>query len=117
MLVVKQERRLEHPTEPGTWFTVRLPLSVGDMAKAGDASNLAEVKLYTLAGAITAWSYDAPVSREAVGNLDLKTFQWLSDLVFEESQLREEDEKNASGSSSDPTTDQGVERSPQPLGI
>lgn len=117
MLVVKRERRVEHPSEPGTWFTVRTPLSVGDMAQAGDARNLAEVKLFTLATALTGWSYDAPISRDTVGSLDLETFQWLSTLVFEESRLREEEEKNASGSSSGPTMAQGVEHSRPSSGI
>jgi len=116
-LVVKQTRRLKHPTEPDAWVVVRTPLSGGDMAACGDANNIAELKLYAVALSLQEWSYEGPITRETVGTLDVETFKWLADLVFDEAKLREEDEKNASGSSSDPTTDPGVERSPLNSGI
>ena len=103
-LVVRQIKHIEHETEPGTWFDLRVPLSAGDLSTIGDAENMADVKLKGVTLALKAWSYDAPLTPENVRELDVLTFNWLTVQVFANSTMGDE-EKNASGASLPPTTE------------
>ena len=111
-LLVKQVKRFEHPDEPGEWFDLRVPLTAGDMKEMGDAANIAVVKFLGVARSLVAWSYAAPVSTESVEQLDAHTFNWLTEKVFEAAGIRSDEEKNASGASLPPTTEQAAAPSP-----
>lgn len=116
-LVIKKIERLEHPTEPGAWVTVRLPLSAGDLESMRADGNRVAVSLDLLAAMIQEWSYGVPVTLEAVRSLDLDTFQWLSKEVQERSGIRTEEEKNASGASSPAISERAAAPSPVSSGI
>ena len=103
-LVVKQNKKLEHPTEPGQWFVVRLPLSAGDMAGMRSDGKQIGMTLDLMAAGIQEWSYPVPVSEEAVNDLDLDTFVWLSKEITSASGIRDDDEKKDLSSPSPPTT-------------
>jgi hypothetical protein len=116
-LIKKTNKRLEHPTEPGAWFVVRLPLSAGDLAAMrSDGSSIA-MSLDLAAEVIKEWSYDAPVSLDTVKDLDVDTFTWLSREIQEASGIRSEDEKKDFGSSSSPTLALVEGDSPKSSGI
>lgn len=106
-LVVRHTKRVQHQTEPDTWFELLVPLSVGDLAKSGNAANAAEVKIAAVATALKAWSYPEPLTPENVRELDAETFNWLLEQVFDQSTLDDET-KNASSASLSPTTEQDV---------
>lgn len=103
-LVVKHTKHLEHPTEPGAWFDVRLPLSAGDMAGMRSDGKAIGMTLDLLAAVLVAWSYDAPVNLETVDSLDLDTFTWLQQSIMAESGIRDDSEKKDSNGSSSPLT-------------
>lgn len=104
-LVVRHTKRVAHQTEPDTWFELRVPLSVGDLASVGDVASQAEAKIATVTLALKAWSYPEPLTPENVRELDGLTFNWLLEQVFDQSALDDET-KNASGASSSPITEQ-----------
>ena len=110
-LVVKQDKRIEHPTEPGTWAVIRVPLSAGDLGFARDGSAVA-MTLDILPRVIVEWSYPEPVTRENVSRLDGPTFRWLDDEISSASAIRPEEEKKDSASPSSPTTEPDGDSSP-----
>jgi hypothetical protein len=116
-LVKKTLKRLEHPTEPGAWFVVRLPLSAGDLAGLRAEGTRIGMTLDLAAEVIKEWSYDAPISLESVNDLDLDTFTWLSAQIQQASSIRSEDEKKDSDSSSSPTLALVEGDSPKSSGI
>ena len=107
MLTKGKTRRLELPHEPGEWIEVRLlglddvvevrreaRLSEGEslLQLVGDDAIMAVIKP-TLCRCIQAWSYEEPVSPEAIGTLDAKTAVYiLTELL--PAQESEEDRKN-----------------------
>lgn len=103
-LIVKENKRLEHPTEPGAWFVMRVPLNAGDLAEMGDAGNLAQVKMAAIVRSLVEWSYPEPITPENIRALDLVTFNWLTDEIFAAARLRSEPEKKDSDSISSSTT-------------
>lgn len=106
-LVLQQEKRLEHPKEPGTWFTILVPLTAGDMAHMGNPEGLGAVKLAAVTIALKAWSFDAPCTPENIARLDVNTFNWLADAVIEGSELPDPEKKDSTDSStltSEPVT-------------
>ena len=115
-LVVKQDKRIEHPTEPGAWAVIRVPLSAGDLASARDGSAVA-MTLDILPHVIIEWSYPEPITRENVERLDGPTFRWLDDELSRASAIRPEEEKKDSGSPSSPITAPDGEGSPPNLDI
>jgi len=117
LLVRKTVTRLNHPTEPGAWIEVRLPLSAGDMELMRDGTRVGMVTIDLLAAVITGWSDPSPVSVEAVRDLDLDTFMWLATEVQARSGIREEAEKKDSNASSSPVTDPEAAGSRASLGI
>jgi len=99
-LVTKQLKRIEHPTEPDAWAVIRVPLSAGDLAGVHvDGTGIA-VSLELMASVVKEWSYDAPVSPETVGNLDLDTFLWINQEITAASGIRSDEEKKDSDSPS-----------------
>lgn|GEM_PF-5362252 len=82
MLVEKSIRRFEHPKEPGAWFELEGPLSAGDLSAVGNSTDLSDVKFRLLTHVLRGWSYDTPISPETVGQLDVETFNWLTEQVF-----------------------------------
>jgi hypothetical protein len=116
-LVVKQTKRVEHPTEPGTWFDLRIPLSAGDLELMRDGRRMGMVSVDLMAAVIQAWSYEQPVTVESVKSLDLDSFAFLVGEIQDASGIREDSEKKVSSSSS-PVSSVPVEAdSPQSLGI
>lgn len=116
-LVIKQNKRLEHPTEAGAWVTVRVPLSAGDLENMRADGNRVGVSLDLLATMIQDWSYGVPVTLDNVRALDLDTFNWLSQEIINESGIRTEEEKNASGASSPAILERAAAPSPVSSGI
>ena len=115
-LVAKQETRIEHPTEPGTWAVIRVPVSVGDL-EGSTATGRIGSAIDVVAACLQSWSYDDPPSRANVARLDLASFRWLEEAINAASGIREEAEKNASGSSSPATTERVAEPSLVSSGI
>ncbi|MCC6959230.1 MAG: hypothetical protein IT301_05235 [Dehalococcoidia bacterium] len=116
MLVSKKTVRLTHPTEPGAWVEVRLPLSAGDTELMRDGSLVSMITIDVLAAVITAWSEPHPISLETVRQLDLDTFNWLASEVQSRSGIMDDPEKKASNESSSPTTEPATEVSQPSLG-
>lgn len=102
--ITKSVRRLQHPTEPGTWVDVLLPLSAGDMRRMAVVGNRVDATFGLLADIIQAWSYDREVSEQALEDLDPDTFLWLQNEVQTASGIRPDDEKKASNGSSPATS-------------
>ena len=100
-----QRTRIPIPHEQGQWIEVR-PLTVGDSAAvepfAKDGGIGFAYKL--LSCILTDWSYDEPVSEEAIGRLDMETFQWLMESVNVTGGRSEAEKKESSKLSSLPTT-------------
>lgn len=97
-LVVKETIKLEHPTEPDVWVSVRLPLSGGNIERGPSVSDI-------VASAITEWSYDAPITGDTIRDLDPNSYNWLIGEVSKRAGFRTDDEKNASGEVSSPTSE------------
>jgi hypothetical protein len=110
-LVKKEIRTLQHPTEPDTYFKVRLPLSTGDMEGVRVANGVLTLSLDLAASLIQEWTYEAPVTAETVRDLDLDTFIWLRDEIFSASNIRPDEEKKASAVSSSRSRAKGAARS------
>lgn len=104
MIVKKTVKRLEHPTEPGAWIEIRVPLSTGDLAGMRANGQVIGMSLDLMASTIVAWSYEEPVSLASVELLDLDTFTWLTSEVMAASNIRGDEEKKDSSSPSSPTT-------------
>ena len=98
MLLRKQTVTLQHPTEPETTVTMRLPLTGGNFEGQSLASDI-------VATAIESWSYDAPISGATIRDLDRDTYRWLLDEAWSRSAVRSEDEKKASPTNSESTTE------------
>ena len=111
-LVKKQNKRIQHPTEPEAWFEVRLPLSAGDLASMHSDGTSIAMSLDLAAEVIKAWSYPEPVTLENVRDLDVDTFVWLSQQIQEASGIRTDGEKKDSGGISSPTLGQDTAASP-----
>lgn len=113
--VVKQDKRIEHPTEPGTWAVIRVPLSAGDYAAArGDTA--AAKSLDLMPRVIQAWSYAEEITAEQCALLDGATFAWLDSEIAQASPVRSADEKKGSNSDSSPSSAPGAEPSPATSG-
>lgn len=110
-LVVKEDKRFEHPTEPDAWFVVRLPLSAGDMANLHTDGTSVAMSLDLMAQVIKEWSYEPAVSLDSVGDLDLDTFIWLSGQIIKASGIRSAAEKKDLPSDSPGTSEQAGEPS------
>lgn len=107
-LVLKETVTLQHPSEPDTWFKIRRPLTSGDMKALGAAENLADVKFLGVRRALLDWSYSEALTDESLGLLDITSFNWLAEQVFEGSQ-RPEPEKKDSEPPSSPTTEEAAD--------
>ena len=104
MLVKKQSKILQHPSEPETRVTVRLPLSAGDLTGMRTDGDQVGMSLDLMTSLIEAWTYDAPVTAENVQLLDIDTYSWLTQEMFVRSGLRDAVEKKDSNESSSPTS-------------
>ena len=92
MLTNKLEKTVELPHEPGQWVKVRMPSGFMKLRSA-DMSNI-DGGLYLFESCILGWSYDEPVTREAIWELDDHTIQLiLTALLIPEP---ETDRKNVS---------------------
>lgn len=116
-LVVKQVKRVQHPTEPDAWFELRLPLSAGDLELMRDGSRMGMVSVDLMASVVTGWSYDAPITVETIKSLDLDTFTFLVGEIQTGSGIRDAEEKKDSSSTSSPSSDPAADGSPKSLGI
>lgn len=90
--------KLDIPHEPGEWIRIR-PITAAQAAAMGDNMNTLSV----LSAVVVEWSYSEPVSPETVGQLDLRTAQWLTEEVMSLSGMRSEEESRNLGSASLPT--------------
>ena len=100
-LVKTTIKRLDHPTENGAWFVVRTPLMAGDLeglTSSGD--NRITVSFELMGSVIQEWSYEEPISVEALRTLDIDTYNWLVHSIFRVSGIQTDLEKKGSGSSS-----------------
>lgn len=106
LISFKDRHRLEIPHEPGQWVEVR-PIAAGEIELFEVTNGMVKVTLDLLAAVVTGWSYDEPVSLDAIKRLDLDTFVWLTGALGDElmkiSGIRTADEKKDSGGSSSPT--------------
>lgn len=84
--------RKEIPHEPGQWMEFR-PLTYSESVLP---------VMEGLAAAISAWSYDEPVTVKTVDRLDLKTSNWAARQLIEF--YEESSEGEASATSSTATT-------------
>lgn len=116
-LVVKQTKRVEHPSEPGAWFDLNLPLTAGDLELMRDGTKAGMVSIDVVASVLEAWSYDAPASIENIKLLDLDTFTFLQASIQERSGITTDAEKNDSASPSSAPSGPGEADSPKSLGI
>jgi hypothetical protein len=116
-LVVKQNKRFEHPTEPETWFVAALPLSAGDLAGLRTDGQQIGMTLDLLAAVLKAWSYEQPITSQSVDALDIETYTWLSQQIMADSGIRSEDEKKDSASNSSRTLALVEGDSPKSSGI
>ena len=104
-LLVKQTNRYEHPTEPGQWFDLSLPLTARDLAGVpSDVKTESAAGQHMILAAIAAWSYDVPVTFENLQAQDLDTMLFLQRTVQGASGIRGDEEKKASVSSSTRTS-------------
>ncbi len=95
MKVERKTVRLEHPTEAGAWVEIRYPLRASDIQYLRDGAGAGAASLDLIASVVTAWSEPEPVTREAIGDLDLDTFTWLATEVMSRSGIVPEAEKKA----------------------
>jgi hypothetical protein len=107
-------KRVCIPDEPDQWIEYK-PLSAGqfiDLLEAGHSGPAYAMALIQLV--VTGWSYDVPLSPEAIrDDLDAKTFKWLDENVMEWAGLRAPDEKKDSTSPSPPTLEPDTDGSQQ----
>jgi hypothetical protein len=96
--------RHDIPHEPGEWMEIR-SLCAGDLRSRNRDSDNVSLSLDLLAHAVRGWSYGGAITADTLAKLDLKTYEWLQETVSKSAGLRTEDEKNASGASSSPTTE------------
>lgn len=71
--------KVNHPHEPGTWFSFR-PLTWGE-SKAINRLPEEERPDAMLQAGIVAWSYDYPVSKEALNDQDALTLVWAMEEI------------------------------------
>lgn len=88
--------RIEIPDEPGAWVEIR-PRIIGDLVGIGDGPGSG---FEALARQIRAWSFDEPVSAEAIACLELPTYNFLTTY-----RVRPVAEKKDSDSASSQPTD------------
>lgn len=99
-LVRKTLIKLDIPHEPDQWVELELPLSGGNYE---NGISLSEI----VSSAITAWSYDIPVTPANVAGQDPATYNWLLSEVGARSGLRgREEKKDSSSNSTTPSTDE-----------
>jgi hypothetical protein len=104
-------KRIPIPHEEGQWLEIK-PLSAGEFANADSSLSARQFSLSLMQLLIVGWSYEAPVTPEAIADLDALTFSWLDDQLLELSGLRGPDEKKGLNGNSSPTTDPEPDDSP-----
>jgi hypothetical protein len=62
-LLETHEMTINHPTEDGVTFVLRVPLLAGDLAAMDDAGTMARAKLLSVLRSLVGWSYDAPIKK------------------------------------------------------
>ncbi len=110
----KTRRKMPIPHEPESWVELR-PLTARDMAEIqrdSDGKTRAEVTLRILQLCLTDWSYEAAITEEALGSLDIETFNWLDLEAIITAGTRDDVEKKESELPSSPTTDPAADASP-----
>lgn len=96
-LLIKRTERLHHPTEPDTWFDVRVPMTVADAMALPDTVNTERLaRLHLVANTLEGWSYDAQPTPETVSSLDMATFGFLYSEINRLSGMKGEFEKKDS---------------------
>lgn len=101
----KHNKRIEHPSEPGTWAVIAVPFTVGDV-EGSQATDRVGASIDLVTAVLVEWSYDEPVSRDSVRKLDIATFRWLEAEIDQANQGRPEEEKKDSASVSSATSAQ-----------
>lgn len=96
--VVKEVKRYTHPDEPEFWVEMRLPPGSGTLRGVSGADGEITAGLDLLGRVITGWSDPRPVSQDAIDDLDVATFKWLSGVVTDSLGKRTEEEKKDSNS-------------------
>lgn len=87
-------RRVELPFDEGHWVEVRA-ISAGDLIDLqGRGLSNGAITLELLAKCITSWSFDVPVTKDAIGDLDNDTFGFLEKQLDLSTGIRSNDEKN-----------------------
>jgi hypothetical protein len=109
-VIKKTTKRIDHPSEPGEWAEIRVPVLAGDLADTRD--DKVGMMLDLLGAAVTAWSYPEPVTKANIEALDIQTFQWLSTEVQQASRIRSNEEKKDSTSPSPATSEPEADASP-----
>lgn len=102
----------EIPHEPGQWIEYR-QLSADELEElqTGEFSSLGYT-IHALTKMLTSWSYDGPVNRENIGDLDAQTIRWLDSNLLEMAGIRTEAEKKELITPSSDTTAQAEDDSP-----
>ena len=97
-LITSQKQRYDIPHEPGQWVEVR-PFTArdgADVEELTEGNARIQLGVQLLKRCVVAWSYDAEISEETIGQLDMDTFQWLMESINLTSGLRTSDEKKES---------------------
>lgn len=115
-IVVKRLDKFEHPSEPGIWFELSVPLSVADLKEIGTPESMADAKFAVVLRCLKSWSYEEdgkplPLTAENLDRQDAETFNMLYTRIDEASK-RTDAEKKALNSGSPPTTEPAAESSP-----
>jgi hypothetical protein len=111
-------QRIPIPHEPHEWVELR-PLTAGqmlDLQPGADAMSAGELAVHIVLGALSAWSYDAPLTAESIRDLDADTFRWLTETAPTTGRRGEEERANL-GSGSSPTSDPAAGRTLTSSGI
>lgn len=96
----QDNRKIDIPHEPGQWVLVRPP-TVADIRQASaESASEMQIGLDLVMRLVVGWSYDEPVTPDAIDRLDLKTGQWLAQELA--AQFIETNEKKDSGNGSSP---------------
>lgn len=115
-LVTKHTERIDFPHEPGSWADIRVPLSAGDLGGLTSSGSEIRMSLDLMASVVTGWSYEEPVTPNAINRLDLDTYALLAQEIFRRSGVRDDEEKKDSASSSSPSTAPDTASSPASSG-
>lgn len=97
--------RIDLPHEPGEWVVVR-PLGALELDEAlrlADGPLAPRQLVEQLERVIVEWSYQVPVSAQAIGRLDVQTAAYVLAETLRRSVVSQDELKNLLGASTEPS--------------